>query len=121
MARNVVLLEQTMSAIEAGALHIQTNWCRCFAGNALRQAGFPVADSVTKFTQGEDFMVEDRDGERRTISEVAGKELGLTWDERMELFYAGNTEQDLRSIVNTLIQKSIGDEILQTMAEPQLV
>ena len=120
---NVVLLEKTMQRIERGADWCQTNWCRCFAGNALRELGFEVYDSkVPQYSTPLDgWNVTDRDGETRGIKDVAQRELGLTDEQADELFNACNRMWDLRAIVNSLIEQAVGDEILQTMTEPQLV
>lgn len=111
---NTELLIRTIDAIESGEVHWdQTNWCHCFAGNAMRLNGnMPFMRHYTNEDDGNHWLVRVRDdnGEEVGVEQEAARVLGLTTEQADVLFAYDNTLDDLKTVVSSFVQESLAEE-----------
>ena len=108
---NINLLAKTLHRIESGQYWDQKNWRHCFAGHAVREAGYELTD---------DFWMDPTapQGTRVLIKQRATELLGLDTSTAFFLFSGANSKDDLRRIVNEIIDKAVSDEVAGWIETP---
>lgn len=93
------------------------NTAFCFAGHAALMEGFiaPPSNTYKAWTRQVDVKGSD-DWHYEDVDEFARKRLGLSSDVANELFAAENTIQDLKDMVNLIIEKN-GDVSYEELDE----
>lgn len=117
---NIELLDRTMNAIENGAEWDQTDWCKCFAGNALRLLGMePYEEHI-------DWKLVSKVVDHPTlgtvfVSEAALFELGMDGFQGAVLFFGGNSKETLRRVVNAFIEAEVNKQLQAESLVPEPV
>jgi len=110
MTANVELLNRVMDRIEGAAPGEwdQSSWCKCFAGQTAQELGYTTEWRYDELGHIEAIGIKG--GEVRSVVGIAWDSLGLTRDERYELFDGTNTKEELRTIVSRITQRVVVEE-----------
>ena len=132
MTVNVELLEQTMQYInDHPEQHNQATWltdcgtASCFAGWACHLSGwnlFYKVESVGTVNVAGEFTpvalstaMARKDERTCNVADAASSELGITWDDRVVLFAAGNS----RDVLNLMVKDLVNGENIRQRHEYQ--
>lgn len=121
MTANVELLNRVMDRIEGAAPGEwdQSSWCKCFAGQTAQELGYHTEWRFDEL--GHSQAVGFAFGKVRSVVGIAWEALGLSRDERYELFDGTNTKEELRDIVSRITQRVMAEEMEVADEVPMIV